>query len=201
MGDLTWHPSKITSQERYALNGHKSCVIWLTGLSGSGKSTIAVELERQFIKKGIHSYVLDGDNVRLGLNSDLGFSPEDRKEHIRRVGEVAKLFMDAGIVVISAFISPYADDREMVRQMMNSGEFVEVYVKCSVEECERRDPKGLYKKARLGQILQFTGVSAPYEAPLSPELIMDTEQMTLDGSVEKILNYLQKNLYTEAAND
>jgi adenylyl-sulfate kinase len=180
----------VTARQRSARNGHGGYVVWFTGLSGSGKSTISVELERELFNLGRHAYVLDGDNVRHGLCSDLGFSPKDRKENIRRVGEVAKLFADAGIIVITAFISPYRSDRDLVRAMLPPGKFVEVYVNAPIEICEQRDPKGLYAKARANQIKEFTGVSAPYEAPLRPDIELPTGQLTVAESIAKILDYL-----------
>ncbi|NHN30970.1 adenylyl-sulfate kinase [Paenibacillus sp. S3N08] len=189
--NLTWQPAAIGQEQRHALNGHKSCVIWMTGLSGSGKSSIAMELERQLYLMKIRSYVLDGDNVRQGLNRNLGFSPEDRKENIRRVGELAKLFTDAGLFTISAFISPYEEDRELVRSMFQSGEFIEIYVSCSLSVCESRDPKGLYKKARAGKLPDFTGVSSPYEVPAHPELIVETDKLSLEVSVMRIIDFLK----------
>ena len=196
--NIVWQTTKVAKKDRRLLNGHKSCLIWLTGLSGAGKSTLAVELDKELYARGIRSYVLDGDNIRHGLNNNLGFSPEDRRENIRRIGEVSKLFVDAGIVTLSAFISPYRTDREMVREMLESGEFIEIYVKCSVEECERRDPKGLYKKARAGVIPDFTGISAPYEEPVNPEIVIDTENISAEEAVQQITSYLDRNGYLES---
>lgn len=167
-------------------------VIWLTGLSGSGKTTLATHLKEALSKQEIHSYVLDGDQVRKWLNQDLGFSPADRKENLRRIGEVSKLFLDAGFFVIAAFISPYEDDRQMVKKMFEPGQFVEVYVRCSLEVCEARDPKGLYNKARKGEILHFTGVSAPYDIPNKPDIIIDTELLDIKSSVFQLLQELDK---------
>jgi len=172
--NVHWHEGDIRRVDRERLNGHRGVCLWFTGLSGSGKSTIAREVEKILFERGAHVYVLDGDNIRHGLNKDLGFSPEDRTENIRRIGEVAKLFVDAGFIVITAFISPYRKDRDAVRAIMEEGDFVEVYIKCNLEVCEQRDPKGLYKKARAGEIPEFTGISAPYEEPLQPELVIDT---------------------------
>jgi len=173
-------------------NGHSGCVVWLTGLSGSGKSTIATELERELFNHGQHAYVLDGDNSRHGLGSDLGFSPEDRKENIRRIGEVAKLFADAGIICITAFISPYRADRDLVRRMLAGGpnQFIEIFVNAPLDVCERRDPKGLYAKARANEIKEFTGISAPYEAPSEPEIELRTDEITVAESVARIMEYL-----------
>ncbi len=172
------------------LLGQRGCVVWLTGLSGSGKSTIGFALEERLVRDGHAAYVLDGDNIRHGLNGDLGFSPEDREENIRRIGEVAALFADAGLITISAFISPYRRDRDRARAAAGEGRFVEVFVDAPVEICERRDPKGLYVKARAGEIKDFTGVSAPYEPPLSPEVVLETQNKTVDECVDDILGYL-----------
>lgn len=193
--NITWHNAKVNKEDRRRMNGHKSAVLWFTGLSGAGKSTLAVEVEKRLHQRGIHSYILDGDNMRHGMNKNLGFSPEDRKENIRRIGEVSKLFVDAGAVVLSAFISPYQEDRDDVRALLEDGEFIEVYVKCSVEECENRDPKGLYEKARQGEIKNFTGISAPYEAPKDPELVVETDQQTLEESVQQVIKFLEDEGY------
>ncbi|OJH61925.1 adenylyl-sulfate kinase, partial [Bacillus subtilis] len=166
-----------------------------TGLSGSGKSTISVALEKALFEQNITSYRLDGDNIRHGLNQNLGFSPEDRKENIRRIGEVGKLMVDAGVVTMTAFISPYEEDRNTVRDILEDGEFIEVFTKCSLDECESRDPKGLYKKARSGEIKEFTGINAPYEEPSNPEIVIDTENESVEESVEKIVAYLKENQY------
>jgi adenylylsulfate kinase len=189
--NITWHEGKVTKQHRQLLNRHKSAILWFTGLSGSGKSTISVELEKKLYELGFKTYRLDGDNIRHGLNKDLGFSEEDRNENIRRIGEVSKLMVDAGILTLTAFISPFKRERQSVRTMMEDGEFIEIHVQASIEACERRDPKGLYKKARDGKIKGFTGIDSPYEAPDSPEIVIDTESLTIDESVEKILSYLQ----------
>ncbi|MEB6253219.1 adenylyl-sulfate kinase [Mammaliicoccus sciuri] len=193
--NITWHDSEVTKAQRQERNGHKSVVIWFTGLSGSGKSTISVALEKALFEQNITSYRLDGDNIRHGLNQNLGFSPEDRKENIRRIGEVGKLMVDAGVVTMTAFISPYEEDRNTVRDILENGEFIEVYTKCSLDECESRDPKGLYKKARSGEIKEFTGINAPYEEPSNPEIIIDTENESVEESVEKIVAYLKENQY------
>ena len=189
--NITWSHSHVTAEERRALTGHGAVTVWFTGLSGSGKSTIANTVERQLVEQGRHAYVLDGDNVRHGLNSNVGFSPEDRTENIRRIGEVAKLFNDAGMVAITAFISPYVADRDQVRALMRDGDFVEVHVDCALGVCEERDPKGLYKKARAGQIPEFTGISAPYEPPVKPELVLHSDQLTVEQSVDRLLGYLE----------
>ncbi len=193
--NITWHDSEVTKAQRQERNGHKSVVIWFTGLSGSGKSTISVALEKALFEQNITSYRLDGDNIRHGLNQNLGFSPEDRKENIRRIGEVGKLMVDAGVVTMTAFISPYEEDRNTVREILEDGEFIEVFTKYSLDECESRDPKGLYKKARSGEIKEFTGINAPYEEPSNPEIVIDTENESVEESVEKIVAYLKENQY------
>ncbi|WP_079478023.1 adenylyl-sulfate kinase [Halobacillus salinus] len=195
--NITWHDSKVTKEARQQQKGHKSPVLWFTGLSGSGKSTLSVEVEKALYEHGVHSYRLDGDNVRHGLNKNLGFSPEDRKENIRRIGEVANLMSDAGLVTLTAFISPYREDRDAVRELLGEQEFVEVFVKCSLDEAEKRDPKGLYKKARAGEISGFTGIDAPYEEPDSPELVVETDKLSLEESVESVINYLKENGHIE----
>jgi adenylylsulfate kinase len=189
--NIVWHQGAVTRADREKLNGHKGATIWLTGLSGSGKSTIAVDLEKRLAERGVRTYILDGDNIRHGLNKNLGFSPEDRTENIRRIGEVAKLFTDAGIVALTAFISPYRADRDQVRKIMGDGDFIEVHVDCPVEVCEQRDVKGLYKKARAGEIKEFTGISAPYEAPEKPELTIKTAGQSVEDSSKQILGYLE----------
>jgi len=188
--NIYWSHGKVTVAQRALRNNHPGCIVWLTGLSGSGKSTISTELERELFNLGKHAYVLDGDNIRHGLNRDLGFSPEDRKENIRRIGEVAKLFGDAGIICITSFISPYRSDRELVRNMVPAGQFIEVYVNAPIEVCEQRDPKGLYAKARANEIKEFTGISAPYEAPEKPEIELRTDKLTATESVARIVEYL-----------
>ena len=184
--NITWHTHSINKADRQKLNQHKSCVLWFTGLSGSGKSTLAT-LHQQ----GIHCYVLDGDNVRHGLNKDLGFSDEDRQENIRRIAEVAKLFVDAGVIVLSAFISPFKADREIARQLVEKNEFIEIFVDCPLEVCEERDTKGLYAKARKGEIKQFTGIDSPYEAPDAAELAIKTGTHDLEACVRQITDYLK----------
>ena len=195
--NVTWHKTKVSADSRALRNGHKGALIWLTGLSGSGKSTVATELENELFHHGRNTYVLDGDNVRHGLCGDLGFSPEDRKENIRRVGEVAHIMADAGLIVITTFISPYIEDRQRVRQIMEGHEFVEVYVKCPLEVCKERDPKGLYKKALAGEIKEFTGLTAPYEAPVKPEIVLETEKQTVAESVATIMDYIKDLIYVE----
>jgi adenylylsulfate kinase len=192
MENVVWHDHRVLKAERRTLNNHGSCVVWFTGLPSSGKSTIASELEHQLYNRGIRTYLLDGDNVRHGLNSNLGFSPEDREENIRRIGEVAKLFVDAGMITFVAFISPYRKDREKARKLLEDGEFIEVYVKCPVEVCEQRDPKGLYQKAKQGEIKEFTGVSAPYEEPLDPEIVLETDKLAVEESVKKLMEFLEE---------
>ena len=193
--NIKWHHGKITKEDRVKLLNQKGATIWLTGLSGSGKSTIAVELEHALIENKHQAYILDGDNIRHGLNKNLGFSPEDRTENIRRIGEVAKLFTEANIITIAAFVSPYREDRDNVRKLLGRGEFVEIYVKCSLEVCETRDTKGLYKKARAGEVKDFTGISAPYEEPLNPELTIDSSKLSVEESTRDILNYLEEKGY------
>ena len=193
--NLIWCDTGVKRQDRERKNYSRARVLWLTGLSGAGKSTIAQELNRRLFQKGYQAYVLDGDNVRHGLNSDLGFSPEDRKENIRRVAEVAQLFVDAGFIVITSFISPYKEDRDKARKIFPAGDFVEVYVKTGISVCEKRDPKGLYAKARQGLIPEFTGVSAPYEAPENPEILVDTENHIVTQSVDQIMQYLNDKTF------
>ncbi|MBI5048277.1 MAG: adenylyl-sulfate kinase [Deltaproteobacteria bacterium] len=193
--NIKWHHGKITKQDRVNLMKQKGVTIWLTGLSGSGKSTIAVELEHALLENKHQAYILDGDNIRHGLNKNLGFSPDDRSENIRRIGEVAKLFTDANIITITAFISPYRQDRENARKLQKEDEFIEVYVKCPIEVCEQRDTKGLYKKARAGEVKEFTGISAPYEEPLNPEMIVNTSEMSVEESTRAIISYLEKKEY------
>ncbi len=189
--NITWHQSTITKSDRQKLNNHQSAVLWFTGLSGSGKSTLANVVDAKLHAQHIQSYVLDGDNIRHGLNKGLGFSEADRKENIRRIGEVAKLFVDSGQIILAAFISPFYEDRESVRKLFQADEFIEVFVKCPLEECEKRDPKGLYKKARSGEIPEFTGVSSPYEEPVNPELVIETNQLSIDEAAEKIIAFLK----------
>ena len=184
------HDHAITRDDRNRLNGHRSKVIWFTGLSGSGKSTLAGRLEQLLIEQSMHTYILDGDNIRSGLNKGLGFTEEDRHENLRRIAEVAKLMFDAGLIVLSAFVSPLKKDRELVRQIIKNDNFVEIYMATSLEECERRDVKGLYKKARTGEISNFTGLTAPYEPPENPDLIIYTENQNVDDSAKRVLKFL-----------
>ncbi|MFQ5509874.1 MAG: adenylyl-sulfate kinase [Leptospirillia bacterium] len=189
--NLTWHHGAINREVRNAFNGHKSGVIWMTGYSASGKSTIAHAMEERLFKDRIRVYVLDGDNVRHGLNRDLGFSSEDRKENLRRVAEVARLFCDAGIVVLSAFISPYREDRALARESIGSDDFHEVFIDCPIEVCEQRDPKGIYKKARAGKIKHFTGIDDPYEPPLNPDLVLETSKYSIEECEQQFVDYLR----------
>lgn len=193
--NITWHEPGISKQKREKKNGHKAACIWLTGLSCSGKSTIAVELQSRLFKMGCQAFILDGDNIRHGLNKDLGFSPQDREENIRRIGEVAKLFTEGGFLVITAFISAYKKDRDNVRSIFTKGDFLECFVKASLAICEKRDARGLYAKARLGEIKEFTGISAPYEEPQNPEMVVDTTAKTKEESVKTILDYLAEKKY------
>lgn len=188
--NITWHAEGVTRAEREKVRGHRGAILWFTGLSGSGKSTLSTELEQRLLERKCATYLLDGDNVRHGLNRDLGFSPADRSENNRRIGEVAKLFADAGVLCLCAFISPYRADRARLRANMNSGDFIEIYVRASLAVCEQRDPKGLYKKARAGQIPDLTGIGSPYEEPEHPDIIVDTEYATAEENVERMLNYL-----------
>ena len=189
--NVHWHEGQISPEEREQLLGQKGSVLWLTGLSGSGKSTIARKLEYDLIQEGKLAYVLDGDNIRHGLNQDLGFSPQDREENIRRIAEVSRLFQDMGAIVITAFISPYQKDRDIARSLVPQGRFWEVFVQAPVSVCEERDPKGLYKKARAGEIPEFTGISAPYEEPQKPELMIPTDEMSLEQAVSEIIKKLK----------
>lgn len=188
--NIVWHDYHVTKSERSTQKVQKPYLIWFTGLSGSGKSTIANALERRLYGLGKHTYLLDGDNVRHGLNKDLGFSDSDRVENIRRIGEVSKLFIDAGLIVISAFISPFQSDRQSVRNLVNDDEFLEVFIDTPIEICEQRDPKGLYQKARFGEIKNFTGIDSPYETPINPEIHIKTDVMSVDESVQLIIDAL-----------
>ncbi|MCG8466596.1 MAG: adenylyl-sulfate kinase [Gemmatimonadetes bacterium] len=194
--NVTWHDSAVTREAREERRGHRGAVLWFTGLSASGKSTLAVEVEKRLFAHGYFSYVLDGDNIRHGLNGDLGFTPDDRMENIRRVGEVAKLFAESGALVLTAFISPYRRDRDRVRSLVNRPtDFVEIHVSCPVEVCEARDPKGLYKKARAGEIPNFTGIDAPYELPEVAELTVETNIHDVDACAEQVMEFLRDNGY------
>ena len=191
--NITWFERRLTKSDYRRRNGHNSMLLWFTGLSGSGKSTIAHRVEEVLFNKGWYTYILDGDNVRHGLNGDLGFSENDRRENIRRIGEVAKLFVDGGVVVLAAFISPYREDRDRVRALFEEGEFVEIYVECDLKTCERRDPKGLYRKARAGELPDFTGIDSPYEEPLNPELVIGTGWLDITDSVNRVVDYLERH--------
>lgn len=189
--DILWHHASVTRHRRELLNGHRGAILWFTGFSGAGKSTLAHAVEEVLHQNGYRTFVLDGDNVRHGLCNDLGFSPGNRAENIRRVGEVAKLFMEAGIIVLTAFISPFRSERERVRNLVKQGDFIEIYCDSPIEICESRDVKGLYKKARAGQISEFTGISSPYEAPENPELTVNTSTTDLTTSVQQVMNELK----------
>ncbi|MBL1214019.1 MAG: adenylyl-sulfate kinase [Ignavibacteriae bacterium] len=196
--NILWHEHLITYEDRVKLNGHMGACLWFTGLSGSGKSTLASSVEKELYNRKIHTYLLDGDNIRHGLSKDLGFSNSDRVENIRRIGEVVKLFVDSANIVLTAFISPFGSDRENVRNLLSDRNFIEIFVKCPIEICEQRDPKGLYKKARESEIKNFSGISSSYEEPVNPELIIDNSyESDFNDNVEKIINYmkLKKILY------
>jgi len=190
--NISWHDHSVKKVDRRDLKKHRSCAIWFTGLSGSGKSTLANALEAKLLESNVHTYLLDGDNVRHGLNQDLGFSDADRTENIRRISEVAKLFVDSGTIVMTAFISPFQEGRDFCRSILGQNEFIEIFVRCPLEVCESRDTKGLYKKAREGIIKEFTGISSPYEEPKSPELVVDTSKLSVEESIEKIHQFLKK---------
>jgi len=191
--NVLWHHATVTRSDREQVNGHKSVMLWFTGLSGSGKSTVAHAVEDVLFKQGCRTYVLDGDNVRHGLNGNLGFSVEDRAENLRRVGEVGKLFVEAGVIAMAAFISPFRSERRKVRGLYPHGDFLEIYVSCPVEVCEERDVKGLYKKARAGEIKNFTGVNDPYEPPLKPEIVLKTAELRPEACVAQLLGYLRQH--------
>ncbi|KML36098.1 adenylyl-sulfate kinase [Cytobacillus firmus] len=192
--NIVWHHSAISKLDRQRSHGHNSLMVWFTGLSGSGKSTIANALQYQLHQRGISVYLLDGDNLRHGINKNLAFSETDRKENIRRTAEIGKLFVEAGIVVLAALISPFEEDREMAKAIVGAAEFIEVYVKCPIHECESRDPKGLYKRARNGEIKQFTGIDQPYEEPQNPDITLDTSILDVDKAVANLLSFLEKKL-------
>ena len=191
------HVAHVQRSDRNRLNNHKSGILWFTGLSAAGKSTIAHLVEKELFKRSIRTYVLDGDNVRHGINRDLGFSREERRENLRRIVEIVKLFVDSGIFVLAAFISPFQDDRDYVRKQLENDNFLEIYVKCSIEECEKRDPKGQYRKARAGIIKEYTGVSSPYEEPEKPDLVIDTEKLSLEDSVNLIITFLHEKRFLQ----
>ncbi|MDC3360788.1 adenylyl-sulfate kinase [Candidatus Thioglobus sp.] len=191
--NVIYHQATVTRKRRNKLNKHRSAVLWFTGLSGSGKSTLAHALEEKLFQKGCRTFVLDGDNVRHGLNSNLDFSESDRTENIRRISEVSKLMLESGLIVMTAFISPFNKDRNEAKRLISNDDFIEIYCKASLEKCEARDVKGLYKKARAGKIKNYTGIDSPYEVPENPDLIIDTDNETLDNAVFKILNFLEKH--------
>jgi adenylylsulfate kinase len=193
--NISWYEDNVSRIDRMQIKGHKSAILWFTGLSGSGKSTLSAALEKKLNHLKIHTFRLDGDNLRFGLNKDLGFSEQDRSENIRRIGEVAKLFTEAGILTLVAVISPFEKDRKMVRSLFNKMDYIEIYVKCSLYECEKRDPKGLYKKAHKGEIVGFTGVDSPYEEPKTPEIIIETDKLTVNECTDIILQYLKEQAY------
>lgn len=192
--NVVWHKMNVSREDREELLKQKGVVLWFTGLSGSGKSTVASSLEKRLHDMGKLTYTLDGDNVRHGLNSDLGFSDEDRVENIRRIGEISKLFVDAGVITIATFVSPFREDRQKVRELLGK-DFVEIYIDCPIEVCEKRDPKGIYKKARAGEIKHFTGIDSPYESPINPEIVVSTHLNTLDECVDKLVDYLEEGLW------
>lgn len=196
--NIVWHKQTLSKEERSTLKQQRSAILWFTGFSGSGKSTVANALEQALFQRGYHTYLLDGDNVRHGLNKNLGFSAEDREENIRRIGEVAKLFVDSGVIVLTAFISPYRHDRRLVRDLVGEGEFIEVFVDTPLEVCESRDPKGLYKKARAGEIKHFTGIDDPYEIPEHPEITLHTDKQSVEESVVQILEELKARGYLKS---
>ena len=197
MDNIIPHKYQVSKEDRNSNNGHNSFLIWFTGLSGSGKSTIANNLEEKLLKMNISTYTLDGDNIRKGVNNDLTFSPKDRSENIRRIAEVANLFVDAGVVVLGAFVSPYRKDRENIKKIVGDSNFIEIYINTSLKECEKRDVKGLYKKARKGEIKNMTGIDAPYEAPMNPDIEIKTEILTIDKSVKRIIDIIIKKLKNE----
>ena len=193
--NLVWHEHHVSKEERSEVKSQKPCILWFTGLSGSGKSTIANAVETKLLKLGKHTYLLDGDNVRMGLNKGLSFSDEDRVENIRRIGEVSKLFVDSGTIVLTAFISPFVSDRKQVRDLVDKKEFIEIFIDTPLEICEQRDPKGLYKKARNGEIPNFTGISSPYEAPIGAEIHIINDNISVDLAVEMVIKYLKEKGY------
>ncbi|MDX8404246.1 MAG: adenylyl-sulfate kinase [Mariprofundaceae bacterium] len=193
--NIVWHESQVSRAMREKNHGHRSAVLWFTGLSGSGKSTLAHAIEKELYDLKVNTFVFDGDNVRHGLCKDLGFSEEDREENIRRIGEMASLFVEAGVFSLTAFISPFRNDRDSVRELMKKRDFIEVYCRCCLDVCEERDVKGLYRRARAGEITDFTGISSPYEEPENPEMVVDTDKQTLDECVAQVIEFLEKNRY------
>jgi len=196
--NIVWHDHHVSKEERSNNKNQKPCILWFTGLSGSGKSTVANAVESRLVELNKHTYLLDGDNIRMGLNKGLGFSDEDRIENIRRIGEVSKLFVDAGTIVLTAFISPFQKERDAVRDLVDDNEFIEVFIDTPLEVCESRDPKGLYKKARNGEIPNFTGISSPYEAPTEPEIHIHNDNISIEDVTQQIIDYLQKKGYLDA---
>jgi adenylylsulfate kinase len=196
--NIVWHDHHVTKEERSSIKDQKPCILWFTGLSGSGKSTVANTVESKLLELNKHTYLLDGDNIRMGLNKGLGFSDKDRIENIRRIGEVSKLFVAAGTIVLTAFISPFQKERDVVRSLVKEGEFIEVFIDTPLEVCESRDPKGLYKKARKGEITNFTGISSPYEAPTKPEIHILNDSISIEEVTQKIINYLEEKGYLHA---
>lgn len=196
--NIVWHTHEVSKKERSMIKVQKPCILWFTGLSGSGKSTIANAVEGKLLELKKHTYLLDGDNIRMGLNRGLGFSDEERVENIRRIGEVAKLFVDSGIIVLSAFISPFTSDRQQVRELVKNDEFIEIFIDTPLEVCEERDPKGLYKKARNGEIANFTGISSPYEAPENAEIVIKNDDISLEAAANIVIKYLQEKGYLNA---
>jgi len=196
--NIVWHDHHVTKEERSSIKMQKPCILWFTGLSGSGKSTIANAVESRLVELGKHTYLLDGDNIRMGLNRGLGFSDEDRIENIRRIGEVSKLFVDSGTIVLTAFISPFQKERDAVRALVKDGEFIEVFIDAPLVVCESRDPKGLYKKARKGEIPNFTGISSPYEAPSRPEIHIINDNISIDDVTQQVIDYLEEKGYLHA---
>ncbi|WAJ70671.1 adenylyl-sulfate kinase [Catenovulum adriaticum] len=193
--NIVWHPTHVSQKQRAEQKNQRPCILWFTGLSGSGKSTVANAVESKLFEAGSHSYLLDGDNVRHGINKDLTFTDEDRIENIRRIGEISKLFIDSGLIVLTAFISPFRADRAMVRELVGDAEFIEVFIDTPIEVCEQRDPKGLYKKARQGEIKHFTGIDSPYEAPENPEIVVKTAELNIEECADFVLDYLKQNNY------
>ncbi len=197
--NVFWHDHSVSAEDRWEVFGHKNCVLWFTGLSSAGKSTLANALCKELNNRKVRSFVLDGDNVRHGLNKDLGFSAKDRKENIRRIGEVSKLFVDAGLIVLTAFISPFREDRMFARSLIKEGEFIEVYVKCALAECEKRDPKGIYRKARAGLVTEFTGISSAYEEPQYPEMVLETDRKSMEDCLSQMIDFLVEKAYIRPA--
>ena len=195
LNNIVWHDAHVSKEQRSTQKNQKPCILWFTGLSGSGKSTLANALEVKLFELNHHTYLLDGDNVRHGLNKDLGFDDRSRVENIRRIGEVSKLFVDNGTIVLTAFISPFIEDRELVRTLVENDEFIEIFVNTSLSTCEKRDPKGLYEKARKGEIQNFTGISSPYENPINPEISLLNDEISIEKNVNKIVEYLENNGY------